>query len=94
MCVVLLKSGRAKRSSVGSGVCISMNVMLGRRRTIWEEGYLGSSSRSRYLSVLVSGSPRWWRELNGAYSSQKAIVLSVNQSFFSVSMSSFVTATT
>jgi len=37
----------------GSGVCMSMKAIEGRRRTMCEEGYLRSSSRSRYLVLLV-----------------------------------------
>lgn len=47
------KSGRASFRVRGSGVCISMKAMEGRRRTMCEEGYLRSSSRSRYLSASV-----------------------------------------
>lgn len=49
MCVVLLKFGSASFRERGSGVCISMKAMEGRRRTMCEEGYLLSCSRSRYL---------------------------------------------
>jgi len=80
--------------------------MEGRRRTMFEEGYLESCSRSRYLREGVS-----WVVMGGGggleYSSQKAMVwdcqrnvsyqrailhtLSVSQSFLSVSTSSHVT---
>jgi hypothetical protein len=49
MCVVEVKSGRASFRVRGSGVCISMKAMEGRRRTMLEEGYWESCSRSRYL---------------------------------------------
>lgn len=49
MCVVWEKFGRASLRVKGSGVCMSMNAIDGRRRTICEEGYFRSSSRSRYL---------------------------------------------
>ena len=52
MWVVSVKSGRACLRVRGSGVCMSIKAMLGRRRTMWEEGYLRSSSRSRYLVWL------------------------------------------
>lgn len=49
MWVVFLKGGRASRRVVGSGVCMSIKVMEGRRRITWEAGYLGRVSCSRYL---------------------------------------------
>lgn len=49
MCVVLEKLGRASFRVRGSGVCISMKAMEGRRRTMCEEGYWERDSRSRYL---------------------------------------------
>jgi hypothetical protein len=39
MCVVRVKLGRASLRVRGSGVCISMKAMEGRRRTMWLEGY-------------------------------------------------------
>jgi len=54
MCVVREKLGRASLRVSGSGVCISMKAMEGRRRTMWLEGYLRSSSRSRYLLFCQS----------------------------------------
>jgi hypothetical protein len=54
MCVVLEKLGSASFRESTLEVFISMNAMEGRRRTIWEEGYLRSSSRSRYL-FFISG---------------------------------------
>lgn len=53
ICVVWVKSGRADLMVRGSGVCINMKAMLGRRRMICEEGYLQSCSRSRYLGSGV-----------------------------------------
>lgn len=47
--MVLEKSGRASFNERGFGVCMSMNAIEGRRRTMCEEGYFLSSSRSRYL---------------------------------------------
>lgn len=49
ICVVLEKLGRASLRESGFSVCMSMKDMEGRRRTMCEEGYLQSSSRSRYL---------------------------------------------
>lgn len=43
------KLGRASLRDKGSGVCMSMNAIEGRRRTMCDEGYFRSSSRSRYL---------------------------------------------
>ena len=50
MCVVRVKLGRAPLMVKGSGVCMSMKAIEGRRRMMRAAGYLGSSSsRSRYL---------------------------------------------
>lgn len=54
-CVVLEKSGRASLRVRGLGVCINMNAMEGRRRTICEFVYLERCSRSRYLRSLLAG---------------------------------------
>lgn len=51
MWVVLEKSGRASLRVRGSGVCINMNAMEGRSRTICDEGYCESCSRSKYLDA-------------------------------------------
>jgi len=59
MCVVLEKSGRASLRVRGSGVCISMKAIEGRRRTMFEEGNWERDSRSRYLRWLV------WRRGEG-----------------------------
>ena len=53
MCVVFEKFGRASLRVSGSGVCISMKAMEGRRRTMCEEGYWERNSRSRNLGLLV-----------------------------------------
>lgn len=58
MCVVLLKSGKASLSVRGSGVCMSMKDMEGRRRTMCELGYLLRTSRSRYLVKRLALSAR------------------------------------
>jgi hypothetical protein len=80
MCVVLEKLGRASLRVRGSGVCISMKAMEGRRRTMWLEGYLRSSSRSRYLLFVSLLLFRIYSFLlivgwgAGSYSSQNAMV--------------------
>ena len=79
MCVVLEKFGRASLRVRGSGVCISMKAIEGRRRTMCEEGYLGRDSRSRYLRWLV------WRRGGGGgveYSSQNAMVCRISVRYF------------
>jgi hypothetical protein len=53
--VVFVKSGRASLRVKGFGVCISMNAIDGRRRTMWEFVYFERCSRSRYLWLVVSG---------------------------------------
>lgn len=46
---MVVKSGRASLRVEGSGVCISMKDMEGRRRMMCELGYWVRVSRSRYL---------------------------------------------
>lgn len=57
MCVVLEKSGSAVLIVRGSGVCISMNAIEGRRRTMFEEGYCARASRSKYLERVRRRGP-------------------------------------
>ena len=52
MCVLLVKSGKAERSVVGSGVWFSMKHIEGLRRLTWAAGYRGRYSCSRYLSKI------------------------------------------
>ena len=54
-CVVFVKSGSASLRVKGLGVCISMNAIEGRSRTMWEFVYFERCSRSRYLRLVVSG---------------------------------------
>lgn len=70
--MVRLKFGRASLSVRGSGVCINMNAMEGRSRTIFELGKLHNCSRSRYL--LLRKFSKSCENEKGVYSSQKAIV--------------------
>lgn len=107
MCVVLEKFGRASLRVNGFGVCINMNAIEGRSRTMCEDGYFLSSSRSRYLGRLVRGHAVWWgwmqilfpkcdclcRNLISIQSTGRlwGQTLSVSQSFFKVSTSSFIT---
>ena len=51
ICVVREKSGSASFNVRGSRVCISMNDMEGRRRTMLAFLYSLRYSRSRYLCV-------------------------------------------
>ena len=68
MCVVREKSGRASLRVRGLGVCMSMNAIEGRNRTIFEEGYFVRCSCSSHLfswlgGVISCGRRGWDRTL-------------------------------